>query len=124
MKKITFFAVAIAAMAFTACGGNKSAQTAEETDSIKSFEQTQVEEKIKIELDSLAAEVGKLKSLPIVQSDNGIQLTAEEKQVKPDFLLAPAVAEEAATLAEKYRILSALSVDKKIAALYDMPTEE
>ena len=124
MKKITFFAVAIAAMAFTACGGNKSAQTAEETDSIKSFEQTQVEEKIKIELDSLAAEVGKLKSLPIVQSDNGIQLTAEEKQVKPDFLLAPAVAEEATTLAEKYRILSALSVDKKIAALYDMPTEE
>ena len=124
MKKITFFAVVIAALAFTSCGGNKSAQTAEETDSIKSFEQTQVEEKIKIELDSLAAEVGKLKSLPIVQSDNGIQLTAEEKQVKPDFLLAPAVAEEAATLAEKYRILSALSVDKKIAALYDMPTEE
>ena len=124
MKKITFFAVAIAAMAFTACGGNKSAQTAEATDSVKSFEQTQIEEKIKIELDSLAAEVGKLKSLPIVQSDNGIQLTAEEKQVKPDFLLAPAVAEEATTLAEKYRILSALSVDKKIAALYDMPTEE
>lgn len=124
MKKITLFAVAIAAMAFTACGGNKSAQTAEETDSIKNFEQEQVEAKIKIELDSLAAEVGKLKSLPIVQSDNGIQLTAEEKQVKPDFLLAPAVAEDAATLAEKYRILSALSVDKKIAALYDMPTEE
>ena len=124
MKKLTFFAAIIAAMAFTACGGNKSAQTAEETDSIKSFEQEQVEAKIKIELDSLAAEVGKLKSLPIVQSDNGIQLTAEEKQVKPDFLLAPAVAEDAATLAEKYRILSALSVDKKIAALYDMPTEE
>lgn len=124
MKKLTFFAAIIAAMAFTACGGNKSAQNAEATDSIKSFEQTQIEEKIKIELDSLAAEVGKLKSLPIVQSENGIQLTAEEKQVKPDFLLAPAVAEEAATLAEKYRILSALSVDKRIAALYDMPTEE
>ena len=124
MKKLTFFAAIIAAMAFTACGGNKSAQTAEATDSIKSFEQTQIEEKIKVELDSLAAEVGKLKSLPIVQSENGIQLTAEEKQVKPDFLLSPAVAEEAATLAEKYRILSALSVDKKIAALYDMPTEE
>ena len=44
--------------------------------------------------------------------------------MKPDFLLAPAVIEEATTLAEKYRILSALSVDKKIAALYEMPTEE
>ena len=123
MKKLTFFAVVIAAMAFSACG-NKSAQNTEGADTIKSFEQEQVEQKIKIELDSLAAEVGKLKSLPIVQSDNGIELTAEEKQVKPDFLLAPAVIEEATTLAEKYRILSALSVDKKIAALYEMPTEE
>ena len=60
MKKITFFAAIIAAMAFTACGGNKSAQTAEETDSVKVFEQEQVEAKIKLELDSLAAEVGKL----------------------------------------------------------------
>ena len=32
MKKISIFAVAIAAMAFTSCGGNKSAQTAVETD--------------------------------------------------------------------------------------------
>ena len=125
MKKITFFAVVVAAMAFTACGGNKSAQTAEETDSIKVFEQEQVEAKIKLELDSLAAEVGKLKNLPIVQSgENGVQLTAEEKQVKPDYLLAPSVSEDAATLAEKYRILSALSVDKSIAKLYEMPTED
>lgn len=28
------------------------------------------------------------------------------------------------TLAEKYRILSALNVDRKIAALYEMPTED
>ena len=125
MKKITFFAVVVAAMAFTACGGNKSAQTAEEADSLKTFEQEQVEAKIKLELDSLAAEVGRLKNLPIVQSgEGGVQLTAEEKQVKPDYLLAPAVAEDATTLAEKYRILSALSVDKSIAKLYEMPTED
>ena len=125
MKKISIFAVAIAAMAFTSCGGNKSAQTAEETDSIKAFEQEQVEAKIKLELDSLAAEVGRLKNLPIVQSgENGVQLTAEEKQVKPDYLLAPSVSEDATTLAEKYRVLSALSVDKTIAKLYEMPTEE
>ncbi len=68
MKKITFFAVVIAALAFTSCGGNKSAQTAEEADSLKTFEQEQVEAKIKLELDSLAAEVGRLKNLPIVQS--------------------------------------------------------
>ena len=125
MKKITFFAVVIAAMAITACGGNKSAQTTEETDSLKAFEQAQIEEKIKLELDSLAAEVGRLKNLPIVQSgENGVQLTAEEKKVKPDYLLAPSLSEDATTLAEKYRVLSALSVDKSIAKLYEMPTEE
>ena len=125
MKKITFFAVVIAAMAFTACGGTKSAQTTEETDSLKAFEQAQIEEKIKLELDSLAAEVGRLKNLPIVQSgENGVQLTAEEKKVKPDYLLAPSLSEDATTLAEKYRVLSALSVDKSIAKLYEMPTEE
>ena len=125
MKKISIFAVAIAAMAFTSCGGNKSAQTAVETDSVKVFEQEQVEAKIKLELDSLAAEVGRLKNLPIVQSgENGVQLTAEEKKVKPDYLLNSSVAEDATTLAEKYRILSALSVDKSVAKLYEMPTED
>lgn len=123
MKKLSIFAVALAALAFTACGGNKSAKT-EDTDSVKTFEQEQVEAKIKMELDSLAAELGKLKDLPIVKEDGGVKLTDQEKQVKPDYLLSAAVAEKAATLAEKYRMISALSVDKTIAALYEMPTDE
>ena len=124
MKKLAIFAVAIAAMAFTACGGKKSAEVAEQTDSVKSFEQEQVEAKIKVELDSLAAALGQLKQLPIVREGNQVELTDQEKQVKPDYLLDPAVADNAETLAEKYRTLSALSVDKKIAELYEMPTDE
>jgi len=126
MKKLMYFAVALAAMAFTACGGNKGAKTTEETtDSLKSFEQEQVEASIKMHIDSLAASLGELKQLPIVQDgENGIKLTDAEKQVKPDYLLNPSVAENATTLAEKYRMLSALSVDKRIAALYEMPTED
>ena len=124
MKKLSIFAAVLAALAFTACGGNKSAQTAEESDSLKSFEQEQVEAKIKMELDSLAAEVGKLKNLPFMETgDKGLKLTDQEKKVKPTYLLDPAIAENATTLAEKYRLLSALSVDKNIAALYDMPTD-
>ena len=93
MKKLMYFAVALAAMAFTACGGKKKEKTTEETtDSLKSFEQEQVEASIKMHIDSLAAN--------------------------------PSVAENATTLAEKYRMLSALSVDKRIAALYEMPTED
>ena len=118
MKKLSIFAVAFAAFAFMACNGNKSGNTPEQTDSVKSFEQEQVEAKIKVELDSLAAEVGKMKKVPFLQKDeNGIQLSEQEKQVKPDYLLSPSVADNAITLAQKYRVLSALSVDKAIAAL-------
>ena len=60
----------------------------------------------------------------VKETKDGISLTKEEKQVKPNYLLAPAVADEATTLAEKYRIISALSVDKRIANLYEMPVED
>ena len=124
MKKISIFAVALAAVAFTSCGGNKSANADEQAQE-KSFEQEQVEAKIKLELDSLSAELGRLDKVPFLQEgENGVQLTAEEKQVKPDYLLSPAVAENATTLAEKYRALAALCVDKQIASMYEMPTDE
>jgi len=127
MKKLSLVAVAFAAMIFASCAGGQGGQKseAEQTDSVKSFEQEQLEASIKIQFDSLASELGKLKPLPIMQSgENGIQLTDQEKQVKPDYLLDAAVADNATTLAEKYRVLSALVVDQKIAALYDMPTED
>ena len=125
MKKLSVLAIAFAAVVFAACGGQKNAQNTEEADSLKSFEQQQIEASIKMHIDSIAADLGKLKQLPFVQEGNGgITLTKEEKQVKPDYLLNANVAEEATTLAEKYRILSALNVDRKIAALYEMPTED
>ena len=124
MKKLSVLAILFVAIAFAACGGKKGGE-AEPADSQKSFEQQQIEASIKVQIDSIASELGKLKQLPFVQEGNGgLTLTAEEKQVKPDYLLEPAVADEATTLAEKYRILSALNVDKKVAALYEMPTEE
>jgi hypothetical protein len=125
MKKLSIFAVAFTAMVFAACGGNKSAQTTETTDSIKSFEQEQIEAGIKMHVDSLAAEIGKLKMVPFLQSDGngGIKLTPVELKVKPTYLLDPAVADNATTLAEKYRLLSALDLDKRVAKLYEMPTE-
>ena len=125
MKKLSVLAIAFAAIAFAACGGKKSAQAEEATDSVKSFEQQQIEASIKMHMDSIASELGKLKTLPFLQEGkDGISLTKQEKQVKPDYLLTPSVADEATTLTEKYRIMSALSVDKKIAALYEMPTED
>ena len=125
MKKLSVLAIAFAAIAFAACGGKKSAQAVEDIDSLKSFEQQQIEASIKRHFDSIAADLGKLEQLPFLQEgENGVQLTKEEKQVKPDYLLAPSVADEAATLSEKYRIMSALNVDRKIASMYELPTED
>ncbi len=125
MKKLTVLAIAFTAIVFAACGGKKSAQTEEAVDTLKSFEQQQIEASIKLHFDSIAAELGTLKQLPFLQEgEGGLTLTKQEKQVKPDYLLDANAADEATTLPEKYRILSALNVDRKIAALYEMPTED
>ena len=123
MKKLSI--LALAAIVFAACGGNKSANVEAETDTLKSFEQEQIEASIKMHFDSITAEFSKMEQPKFVkETKDGISLTKEEKQVKPNYLLAPAVADEATTLAEKYRIISALSVDKRIANLYEMPVED
>ena len=44
--------------------------------------------------------------------------------MKPDYLLDPASTENATVLSEKYRLLSALDVDRRVAKLYEMPTED
>ena len=125
MKKLSVLAIAFAVVALAACGGKKSAEAEVATDSLKSFEQQQIEASIKMNLDSLANTLAQCKHLPFLSSDkDGVNLTKEEKQVKPTYLLAPATADEATTLAEKYRTLSALSVDRKIAELYEMPVED
>ena len=123
MKKLTI--LALAAIVFAACGGNKSANNAAEADTLKSFEQEQIEASIKMHFDSIASEFSKMEQPGFVkETKDGIALTKEEKQVKPTYLLDAAVADDATTLAEKYRVLSALNVDKRIAALYEMPVED
>ncbi len=127
MKKLLFLAVILAAGVFASCGGKKSAKSSSVTnDSIKTYEQQLIEETIKMHLDSLAAEIGKLEQLPFQQSGAKgiIKLTEEELKVKPDYLLSPSLAENMTTLAEKYRLLSALVVDRRIARLYEMSTDD
>lgn len=124
MKKLTIFAIALATIILAACGSNNSANNTEDADAQKGFDQQQIEASVKTHLDSVAAEFTKLKHLTFVQESNGgLTLTKEEKQVKPSYLLNTSDANDATTLAEKYRTLSALSVDKRIASLYEIPVE-
>lgn len=124
MKKLTVLAIILATIVFAACGSKNSTNNTEDVDTQKGFNQQQIEASVKTHLDSVAAEFTKLKHLAFVQESNGgLTLTKEEKQVKPSYLLNTSDANNATTLAEKYRILSALSVDKRIASLYEIPVE-
>ena len=71
MKKLTIVAVAFAAIVFAACGGKKSANNVEDADSLKSFEQQQIEASIKMHMDSIAAEISKMKQPTFIQEGNG-----------------------------------------------------
>ena len=124
MKKLSIVAVAFVAVLFAACGGNKKPQTVQETEATKTFEQEQIEASIKLNVDSLATALAKLKQLPIIEKNGMVVLTDEERQVKPTYLMEAAVAENTTTLSQKYRVLSAMQVDKEIAELYGMPTSE
>ncbi len=124
MNKLSILAAVFAVIVFTECG-NKTAQNAESADSTQRFEQAQIAADIKMHFDSIAVEFGKIGQPPFFKATKeGIQISEEAKKVKPDYLLAANVADEAVTLPEKYRVMTALCIDKKIAELYEMPTED
>lgn len=120
MKKVLFIAAAFA-LTIASCGNKQKVTESEMQDSVRAFEQFQIEASIKVQLDSLASEAQKLKGIPGIQNmKDGIQLTDEEKMVKPTYLLDVAEVNDLQTLSEKYRALAMLFVDKKVAEAYDM----
>lgn len=128
MKKISvLFAIAAVCAGMVSCGHKKAAgeaQSAAATE--KSQEELQQEEYIKVQLDSLAAEMLKLKPLDFVATDGEgrVVLTEQEKQVKPEYLMKADVINDLQTLSQKYRAAALLYVDKKVADLYDMSVVE
>lgn len=124
MNRLYLLAIVFATIVLAACGGKPSPQSHEKDGETKRFEQEQIEASIKLHLDSIAAEIGRLGQFPFLAvGEDGMALTNEEKRVKPNYLLDPDLAGGAATLSEMYRMLSALTVDERVAALYEMPTE-
>ena len=53
MKKLSFLAAAAAALVLASCGGKKTEANQDTQDTV-SFEQSQIEQKIMLELDSVA----------------------------------------------------------------------
>lgn len=121
MKKLVF-ALAIC-LAVTSCF-NRQKKTADPA--VKSEAELMAEAVVKIQLDSIAEELGKLQPVAVVKCiRNGeVVLTDAEKASKPDYLADPAYANDLQTLAQKYRAVAILGVDSEVAKLYDMPTSD
>ena len=86
MKKLTLVIAIFTAMLFAACGNKTNADNSgQDSDTVvKSFEQQQIEASVKMQLDSIAAEISSKKFTPLYQAINNgeITLSADEKKVK------------------------------------------
>ena len=121
MKKFSLLVAAVAAMVFASCG-NKTAANQGNGDSV-SFEQSQIEEKIMVELDSIIDQWHKLGPVDGIFANGKIQLSDDELKVKPNYLLPASIADDMSLLSQKYRAMGMLVVDKKVASLYKMDTD-
>lgn len=111
MKKY-FIAILAAALVMTGCKNKKAPE--------KPFEQVQLEEHIKMEVDSLYALAMTKDIRPVlsVVSDDLVVFTDAEKFVKPTYLFEPSIVSSLTRLDQKYRALGMLKIDMEIAALY------
>ena len=122
MKKITLLLAAAMMVLACACGNNQGNKKKSETKA--NVEEQYIKADLKIKLDSLVKEMGKLSTPVIVDIQNGkLTLTDKEKRNKPAYLLPATKADEAVTLNEKYRAVSMLSCDMTVANLYGMPVD-
>jgi len=124
MKKISFVLAFAAAVALSACNGNKQAKNGgEANDSTETFEEQQIKAGMNMHLDSLTECWLRLKPSPVYSTTNDgkIVLSYDEKKVKPNYLFTPeTLAPKLETLSSKYRALAVYFVDREVAKLYDM----
>ena len=119
MKNIkTVTAITLAALSFAACG-NKTTKDIKGVDTV-SFEQTQVEQRIMAELDSIAELWNGTQQVQDLYRNGKLALSADEKKAKPTYLLKAEDVADLALLSQKYRAFGIYAMDREIADLYEM----
>lgn len=118
--------MAVAMVAFTACGNKKKSAQQADGKAEQTFEQVQLEAHIQMQVDSIAAMFAdKLPSGAEEQLMSGKMVLSEKaKQIKPTYLIDPASTQKLSTLMQKYRAIAMLTVDMKVAEAYDMAADE
>ena len=116
MKKITLILAAAMTVLVCACGNNQGNKKKSETKT--NVEEQYIKADLKIKLDSLVKEMGRLSTPVIVDIQNGeLTLTDKEKRNKPAYLLPASKADEAVTLNEKYRAV--VMLESRIEKFYN-----
>lgn len=127
MKKITVIILALTLALAPSCKNQKNKKVVKEVEKTEiSEKEKNLTEELKANLKNLAESAKQLKTIAFIQkkSDGSFTLTEDEKLVKPDYLVDPAVVDELVTLSQKYRCWTMLGVDKMVCELYDMPVTE
>lgn len=122
MKSTKFIAASLFILA--SCGGNTQKSTnVEEKEGI---EQVKIEHDVQQQIDNLASDYSEIERTTLIAAmqEGRFQLSEEEKQVKPEYLMSPKSANDLVTPSQKYRSLAMLYADKITAQAYGQPTEE
>ena len=127
MKKITIACMLAAALVLSACGNNASKKKDAQTKTTETSQQEQyLTEDLIIKLDSLISGFQKLGMMPNMQAmiDGKVVLTDKEKRIKPTFLMPLSKAADLVTLSQKNRALAVYAIDREVATMYGLPTDE
>jgi len=127
MKKITIACMLAAALVLSACGNNASKKKDAQTKTTETSQQEQyLTEDLIIKLDSLISGFQKLGMMPNMQAmiDGKVVLTDKEKRIKPTFLMPLSKAVDLVTLSQKNRALAVYAIDREVATMYGLPTDE
>lgn len=114
-------AAVLAVNIMVSCGGSRTAGDATENDSVAMLTDDLLEQ-----LDTLAILYTETfgNGFPTFLIDGSTKLSEEQKMMKPTCLMDPADIADLATREQKMRAMGVLFIDRNVARLYDMPTEE
>lgn len=120
--KRTFYLIALVTICssmIASCVNNKAKEPAVE----------EIQQKKQALADSVLAEIDKISEKYVEASATGFrvrgfELTEKEKQIKPDFLLDPALVNTFLTKSQKINAMAIYFVEQGIRKIYDMPQDD
>ncbi len=125
MRIIPIIMIAATVMVASGCGGRSAGHKHTVDLHMVSTGETEIKAQLKNSYDMFIESADRLGQFPVATIKDGkLSFSAQEKMVKPDYLVSPSGIDNLVTLSQKYRYIAILCLDRIIADAYDMPVEE